>query len=202
MTRKELKFKAKDALGLKIFGNLWLLALLAGLIFSAITTAAGSIIPGIGALLIVGPMTYGLQYAFLKNARDGQKMEMGDLFKGFSDDFSTTFLIGLLTTIFTFLWSLLLIVPGIVKSYAYSMAYYIKIDHPEYGWKQCVVASQQMMKGHKMEKFILDLSFIGWYIVGALCLGVGTLWVNPYVYATEAQFYESIKGEAPLIENM
>ena len=92
--------------------------------------------------------------------------------------------------LFIFLWSLLLFIPGIVKAYAYSMVYYVKADHPEYGWRECLDESQRLMTGHKWEKFVLDLSFIGWGIVGSLCLGVGTLWVMTYMAATEAQYYE------------
>ena len=116
------------------------------------------------------------------------------MFKGFSSDFGQNLLIGLMTAIFTALWSLLLIVPGIVKAYSYSMVYYIKADHPEYDWRQCIAESQAMMNGHKMDLFILDLSFIGWMIVGSLCLGVGTLWVSAYMEAARAHFYESIQS--------
>ncbi|MDO4811556.1 MAG: DUF975 family protein [Eubacteriales bacterium] len=194
MTRQELKARARAQLGKNIFGSIWMYALLACFIVGAISAAAGSVIPGVGALIVIGPMSYGLNYVFLKQARDGQEMQLGDLFKGFTDDFGQTFLIGLMTGIFTFLWSLLFVIPGIVKAYAYSMAYYIKIDHPEYDWRQCIDESQAMMKGHKGELFMLDLSFIGWLIVGSMCLGVGTLWVTPYMEASHAQFYESIKS--------
>lgn len=193
MTRSELKARARAQLGNKIFGSLWMYALLACFIVGAISAAAGSVIPGVGALIVIGPMTYGLSYVFLKQARDGQEMQLGDIFKGFTDDFGQTFLIGLMTGIFTLLWSMLFVIPGIIKAYSYSMVYYIKIDHPEYDWRQCISESQAMMKGHKGELFMLDLSFIGWLIVGSMCLGVGVLWVEPYMEASHAQFYESIK---------
>ena len=193
MTRQEIKARAKDQLGNNLFCNAWLFAVLACFIFSVICSAAGSIIVGIGAVIVTGPLSFGLNYLFLKQARDNQPMELGDLFKGFSEDFSQNLLIGLMTAIFTALWSLLLIVPGIVKAYSYSMVYYIKADHPEYDWRQCIAESQAMMNGHKMDLFILDLSFIGWMIVGSLCLGVGTLWVSAYMEAARAHFYESIQ---------
>lgn len=196
MTRQELKARARAQLGNQIFGSLWLYALLACLIYGVVSSAAATVIPAMGAIIVTGPIGYGLKYLFLKQARDGQEMQLGDLFKGFSDDFGQTLLIGLMTNIFIVLWTLLLIVPGIIKSYAYSMAYYIKVDHPEYDWRQCISESQAMMKGHKGELFMLDLSFIGWLIVGVLCLGVGVLWVEPYMEAARAQFYESIKTRA------
>ena len=194
MTRQEIKARAKDQLGNNLFCNAWLFAVLACFIFSVICSVAGSIIVGIGAVIVTGPLSFGLNYLFLKQARDNQPMELGDLFKGFSEDFSQNLLIGLMTAIFTALWSLLLIVPGIVKAYSYSMVYYIKADHPEYDWRQCIAESQAMMNGHKMDLFILDLSFIGWMIVGSLCLGVGTLWVSAYMEAARAHFYESIQS--------
>ena len=73
------------------------------------------------------------------------------------------------------------------------MAVYIKVDHPDYDWKQCIDESQRMMQGHKGELFVLDLSFIGWLFVGACCCGVGTLWVNAYMAAAHSQFYENLR---------
>ena len=123
---------------------------------------------------------------------DGEQAQFEDLFSGF-DIFGNAFVLNLLITLKVFAWSLLFVIPGIVKAYAYSMAYYIKLDHPDYGWKACIDASRQMMDGHKWEKFVLDLSFLGWIIVGSLCLGVGTLWVTPYMEAANAQFYEYVR---------
>ena len=195
MTRQEIKARAKAQMGNSLFGSSWLLALAVCLI-PTLASMLGSIpmIGSIAVLVVSGPLAYGVAYCFLKQTRDGQPMNIGDVFKGFTDDFTGTFLIGLMTSIFTALWSLLFVIPGIVKSYSYSMAYYIKADHPEYNWKQCIAASQQMMNGHKMDLFVQHLSFIGWEIVGSLCLGIGVLWVTPYMTAANAQFYESLKA--------
>ena len=200
MEISELKARARAQLDGGIFQNAWMTAVGVCLLIGLIEAAAGSILPAIGALIIVGPMEYGMAYLFLKQARDGQKMQLGDMFRGFQDDFGGTFLIGLMTWLFTFLWSLLLVIPGIVKCYSYSMAYYVKLDHSEYGWKACIDESRRLMNGHKFEKFVLDLSFIGWIIVGSLCLGVGTLWVTPYMAATDAHFYEYVRT-CPAVED-
>ena len=88
---------------------------------------------------------------------------------------------------------MLFVVPGIVKHYAYSMSFYIAADHPEYTWNQCMDASKRMTAGHKGELFVLDLSFIGWFFVGALCLGVGSLWVTPYYNASWANYYDALR---------
>lgn len=189
MSNSELKSKAKAQLGGKLFSNAWLMALLVCVIVGAITTAAGTIVPALGATLILGAVEYGSARLFLGQARSGAPMELGELFSGFSSDFGELFLLGFLTSLFTALWALLFVIPGIVKAYSWSLIYYIKLDHPEYGWRECMKESAAMMRGYKMKLFLLDLSFIGWYIVGSLCLGVGTLWVVPYHTTTHAQFY-------------
>lgn len=197
LSRKELKEKAKEQLGGSIFSQNWLYAVLAVVVYMVIISVVGAI-PGVGSAIIIifsGALEFGLVYVFLKQARDGEKIEIGNLFKGFTEDFKGNFILGLLITIFVSLWSLLFIIPGIVKAYAYSMSFYIKNDHPEFNWKNCIDESQRIMNGHKMELFVLQLSFIGWAIVGALCLGVGTFWVQAYMNATMVQFYESIKDD-------
>ena len=190
MTRSDWKAAARARLGGGIFQDPWLLGVVFTLLVSAILSVAGSILPGLGAVLITGPVLYAQKRAFLTQAREGGSIEIGGILCGFQDDFGGTLLIGLLSWLFIALWGLLLVIPGIVKAYAYSMVYYIKADHPEYGWRECLDESQRLMTGHKWEKFMLDLSFLGWGIVGSLCLGVGTLWVVTYMSATEAQYYE------------
>lgn len=193
MNREEIKARARAQLGGGIFQNAWMMGLAVCLLIGLLETTATSVLPVVGGILVLGPLEYGMAYIFLKQARDGQPVQMGDMFRGFQDDFGGTLLIGLMTGLFTFLWSLLFFIPGIVKAYSYSMVYYIKVDHPDYDWKMCIDESRRMMNGHKWEKFVLDLSFIGWILVGSLCLGVGTLWVTPYMTAAEANFYESIR---------
>ncbi len=195
MTRQQIKAMARAQLGNQIFGNTWLIAVVVAVIQTAISYLVNAI-PGIGqiaALLLSGPVAYGVSAMFLKQTRTGEKMDIGDIFNGFREDFSNTFLIGLMTTIFTMLWSLLFIIPGIVKALSYSMAMYIKVDHPDYDWKQCIDESQRMMQGHKGELFVLNLSFIGWMIVGACCAGIGGFWVNAYMQAATSQFYENLR---------
>lgn len=95
-----------------------------------------------------------------------------------------------------FLWYLLLIIPGIVKSYAYRMVPYILGDNPHIGTERAVALSEQMTQGHKFNIFVLDLSFIGWYLLGALLFGVGTLFVLPYDNATNAELYLTLRENA------
>lgn len=195
MERVELKRRAREQLGDRIFGSTWLYAVLAVLVYTAIVRIIG-VVPKVGAVIVLlagGPLGYGIDRMFLQQSRDGAPMQMGDMFRGFSEDFSGLFLLGLMRALFTALWTLLLVVPGVVASLSYSMSNYIKMDHPEYGWQECLNASKQMMNGHKMDLFVLGLSFIGWYILGSICLGVGNLWVDAYRRAAFAQFYQSIQ---------
>lgn len=97
-----------------------------------------------------------------------------------------TFMINL----YTFLWSLLLFVPGIIKFFAYSMTYYISLDHPEYTIDECIETSRKMMYGHKWELFVLYLSFAGWILIGIVTLGIGFIWILPYMETTVAHYYE------------
>lgn len=197
MTNSEIRATARARLGGKIFGSTWLMSVLVILIYSMITSVIGAI-PAVGSiavLLLSGPLSIGLAIIFISLARGNDEIEIGDLFSGFKNNFGDNLLLGLIQSIFIFLWSLLFIIPGIVKTYSYSMSYYIKNDHPEYTWKQCIDESRRIMKGNKGKLFLLDLSFIGWIIVGALALGIGTLWVNSYMYAARAVFYETIKEQ-------
>ncbi len=188
---KEHRANARKALGDNVFSTNWLMGLLVVLIYSLIIGAASTVSSGIATIVISGPFMLGLAGCFLAIVRNGS-VKVENLFDGFKNDFLQSFLLGLMTSIFTFLWSLLFIIPGIVKAYAYSMAWYIKHDNPTYDWKQCMDESQRLMMGKKWNLFCLDLSFIGWIIVSALICGIGVLWVEPYMQAARASFYESL----------
>ena len=195
ISNSQIRARARQTLGGKIFGEKWLfgllLCLLASLILSAVPFAS---------ILLTGPICVGLTGVFLKSVRTGEKVRIEEMFNGFKD-FACNFLLGFMIGLFTFLWSLLFIIPGIVKGLSYSMAYYIKNDHPEYDWKTCIEESKKMTKGYKGQLFCLSFSFIGWIIVGALCCGIGTLWVTPYQYAAMAEFYNQLKAkDEPVFE--
>lgn len=107
-----------------------------------------------------------------------------------------TFINWLLNTIFVALWSLLFFIPGIVKSYSYAMSYYIAEDWGNQGYSvkgtEAINASKEMMRGHKWELFVLDLSFIGWYILVMITGGLASLFVQPYLLTTRAAFYRNL----------
>ena len=101
----------------------------------------------------------------------------------------------LLVTVFTFLWTLLLIIPGIVKGLAYTLTPFILKEKPELSPNEAIELSMKMMDGHKWDFFLLCLSFIGWYLLSIFTLCIGLLWVMPYQYTTIVAFYEDVKAE-------
>lgn len=181
----------------RLNGN-WVNAIVMVLIVSVITGAcAGLSFTGVGAvavILISGPLSLGLAQQFLKLVRGGS-MEISRLFDGFKN-FLNAFLLGLVNSIFIALWSLLLVVPGIIKSYAYSMSFYILADNPDMSQSAARQRSIDLMNGNKWRLFCLDLSFIGWYLLCALTFGILTLWVEPYHEAARAEFYQELLAES------
>lgn len=95
-----------------------------------------------------------------------------------------------------FAWTLLLIIPGVIKAYAYRFVPYLLADNPQMPYDRALYLSDQMTAGHKWQMFVLDLSFLGWYLLGLLALGIGTLFVHPYVNATMAELYAVLRREA------
>lgn len=113
-----------------------------------------------------------------------------------SGNYGTMALAMFLRELFIALWSLLFVIPGIVKMYEYRMVPYIMADHPEMSWQEAFQRSKEMMYGSKWDTFVLDLSFIGWYLLSAITYGiVGILYSNPYYYATCAELYCTLNGE-------
>ena len=128
---------------------------------------------------------------FLLAQHDGRNPQLKDLFSQF-DRFSIGFLQSFLRSLYCILWGLLLIIPGIVKGFGYAMTPFILSDHPELTAKQAIRRSEEMMRGHKGELFTLGLTFIGWDLLSFLTLGIGSLWVNPYMNAAFAAFYREL----------
>lgn len=145
-------------------------------------------------LLIAVPLGFGYSVALLRHMHgesdDDLVTRPFQAFKDYGRYLGTS----LLMTVYVFLWSLLLIVPGIVKGYAYAMTPYIMHEHPELSANECIDASKKMMNGHKWRLFLLDLSFIGWLLLCVLTLGVLTLWVQPWVECSHVSFYEQLKS--------
>ncbi|MDX9872893.1 MAG: DUF975 family protein [Clostridia bacterium] len=100
----------------------------------------------------------------------------------------------------TFLWTLLLIIPGIIKYYSYIFVPYIMADNPQLSGKEAIEISKQMTDGHKFNIFVLDLSFLGWFILGAIAFGIGIFFVLPYYNATYAELYLQLSKRDEIYE--
>lgn len=141
------------------------------------------------------PLVWSFDTLFLDFIREGQT-SVSALFHGYRNPWlPKSFLLPLLVNIYIFLWTLLLIIPGIIMSYAYAMTYYIYKDHREMGCNKAIGESIRLMDGHKWQLFVLDLSFLGWLLLSILTLGIGLLWLIPYWSTAHAHFYEDLIRE-------
>ena len=136
----------------------------------------------IGNVIVVGKNGY-----FIKN--HDENPGLGEIFKGFKGNYLNVVKIMFLMDLKTLLWLLLFIIPGFVKAYEYSMIPYLLAENPNLSASQAFSLSKQMTTGQKMDLFVLDLSFLGWIILGLICCGIGILFVLPYPQATRAEVY-------------
>lgn len=147
------------------------------------------------AFLVLGPLLVGLVNAFKRLLLAGDDRVVYNEFKiGFGNWLHHVWGY-LLKNILVALWSLLFIIPGIVKSLAYSMTNYILVDHPELSVNRAIDLSQEMMRGHKYDLFYLYLGFAGWFILSIITLGLGFFWLVPYAQVAQASFYQDVKAE-------
>ncbi len=157
----------------------------------AVTAGSGTILT-----LLLMPMSWGFVTSFLVNHRGGSRdpFDISCLIEGYRD-FWRIFSTYLLCQVYVYLWTLLLIIPGIIKSCSYAMTPYILKDRPDLARNEAIELSMAMMQGHKLDYFVLCLTFIGWAILSILTLGIGYFWLLPYFYSTLANFYEEVKQE-------
>ena len=154
-------------------------------------------VSGVAVVLVVALeiMNYMVSVGFvifsLHVSRD-ETAEIGNLFDGFGLFFRVLWL-AILQGLFVFLWSLLLVVPGIIAAYRYRQALYLLLDHPEKSAWQCLRESATVMRGHKWELFMLDLSFLGWMLLSAMFAPV-SIWLDPYRAITNANYYNRLVG--------
>lgn len=146
-------------------------------------------------VLVLFPLTVGLYNAFKNLLVKGDDQLVKGIFGIGFGRYRRNVAASLLKYIFTFLWTLLLIVPGIIKLLSYSMTNYILEDEPTLSPNKAIDLSREMMKGHKFDLFYLYLSFIGWGILCLFTLGIGFLWLEPYILTAQASFYQDVKGD-------
>ena len=163
-----------------------------------IAVLGGAVIVGfLLSVFVFNPVQVGLKHFFVQNATDS-KTNLGrhNIGLAFSDNFTNIVAAMFTTGIFVFLWTLCLIVPGIIKSYSWRMVPYIIAEDPEITGTEARERSAELMNGSKWASFVLDLSFLGWAMLGVLTLGIGNLiWTSPYHDATDAELYRWLKGD-------
>ncbi len=190
MNRVVLKELAKN----QIKGNI-LTLFLCSLVITAIS-AVTSRIPMLGSSaygLIFGPvLSYGMVLNYLEIAK-GEEATVSRVFDGFKE-FTRAWAVNFMSGLFVALWSMLFIIPGIIKAIAYSFAPYILAENPGMTGMEAITRSKEMTYGHKMELFVLNLSFIGWILLGVITFGIGFIYITPYMNATMVNAYHSIKG--------
>jgi len=183
MARESLKGKWGIAIGTLVVYLLIVVAL--------------QIIPVVGpivSLLITGPLAIGLAIFSLSISRN-QDTKLEQIFQGFNN-FGTALGAYLLMVLFIILWMLLLIIPGIIASISYSMTFYILADDNSISAMDAIKKSKKMMYGYKWKYFCLGLRFFGWALLCILTLGIGFLWLMPYIQVSMAKFYDDIKANS------
>ncbi len=186
-TSSELRAQAWGVLSGK-----WGMAVVATLVYGVISGVLSFIpfVSWIATLLVSLPLAYGFTIMLLNVVRgsDVQLDTMGEGFKDYGRILGTM----LLSSVYQFLWALLLIVPGIIKGYSYALTPYLLKDHPELKFNAAIEESMRLMSGNKMRLFLLDLSFIGWFLLGLITFGIAFLWITPYWNTARAAFYEDL----------
>ena len=215
MNRKELKSKARESLkgkyaeAIKLYliymGSTFIINYLIGIVAGipiGVATVFGfqhgeliiniiEIISYIITIIIECLLGFGMISFYLKISR-GIEVTYKEIFSK-RNLFWPYIIITIVTTIFTLLWSLLFIIPGIMAALSYSLVYFIKLDHEDYGTTQVINESKRLMNGHKWEYFVLNLSFLGWILLGILTFGLLYFWLIPYMSVTQANFYNYLK---------
>ena len=156
----------------------------------ALTGGAGVLI----LIFITGPLSIGFSNAFKALFQVGNPNIAQNTLHFALDNYLHKVWVYLLMEIKIFLWSLLFLVPGIIKSFAYILTPYIAAENPEMSASECIAQSEMLMYGHKAEMFMLYLSFLGWMLLCILSFGIGFIWLGPYLETAKAAFYADIRN--------
>ena len=199
-TRAELKQAAKDRMKEQAI-NPVLVTLVYMLVAIALSLVSGILGATVILPLVISIVSVFVEFGYLFYCMKVARREQGayeDLAFCFKDWrfalklFALSFVVGILTM----LWSLLFVIPGVIKAISYSQAILIMIENPNMGIMDAIKESQKMMDGHKMEYFVLDLSFIPWVLLVSVTFGIASVWVVPYMQVTMANYYYALKKPA------
>lgn len=161
------------------------------------TAGLKALVEGCGFLavfFILGPVYVGYVNSLRLFYENGDTNVTSNMFSIATTNYLHVVWTYVLMTVKIFLWTLLLIVPGIIKGYAYALTPYIVIEHPELSASEAIAESERLMEGHKFDLFWLQLSFIGWFILSIITCGIGFFWLEPYAETSIVAFYEDIKA--------
>lgn len=186
-----LRYEIKKSARAKLSGKVW--TVFAALLVAALIGEAGSIVLGIGVIITMPAMIVGSAMFCISVWRE-EEVEFGKIFRGF-DNLGRNIGGILLMGIFTWLWSLLFVIPGIIKALAYSMAPYIMAD-TNCTAGEAIKKSMAITKGHKGKIFVMSLSFFWWYLLCAITFGLAYIYVGPYMAISYAGLYDELKKEA------
>lgn len=192
MNFDDIKLRAKEMMSPQM-GNLILVFLIYNFIFAVIT----SISMGFAWVLLFGPLGVGVASVLLKLDR-GDRISVEELFSGFND-FGKNLQVGVLIALYTFLWAILLIIPGIVAMLSYSMSFFILQENPELSAEAAISASKKLMLGHKWELFALVMSFLWWWILCIITFGLALIYVMPYFSCALTIYYQNLKHGQKLV---
>ncbi|WP_308637209.1 DUF975 family protein [Paenibacillus silvisoli] len=192
LTNAQIRASARESLAGK-----WKPAVIHFLIYMVVTIIISSVtnridyIGWIISILLEAPLAYGLYNHYLDFAR-GQVPEPRGIFRGF-ERYKDSLILYVVIMLFTLLWTLLFIIPGIIAALRYSQSYFILRDNPGMAPMEALNRSKEMMAGHKGKLFLFYLSFIGWALLCILTLGIGFLWLGPYYSTAAGHFYEQLR---------
>lgn len=186
LNARDLKTTAKTKL--KGHTGTYILAVIIMGVITGITSQLAGL-----SILLTGAFSLAFVMMDLKLLSD-QGIEVGDVFEGFKNFVPSLFLM-LKQSLFLVLWTLLFIPVGIVKSFSYTMSYYILAENPDMTAGEAITKSREMMNGHKMDLFFVYLSFIGWFFLCILTFGLAFFYVGPYMQVTKGAFYNEIKNK-------
>lgn len=169
---------------------------IAAVVIGVLAVIFGAILFSTAFSIFAGaPLEVGAQRYFLESTQF--RFNLKDIAYSFgSGHYINIVVTMLLKGIYNFLWSLLFVIPGIIKGYSYSMVPFILAENPALSPNRAITLSRKMTRGHKWDMFVLDLSFLGWYMLGALLFAVGILFVAPYYNSTRAQLYLALRSIA------
>lgn len=192
ISNSEIRARARDILGgSKLFSGGWLYPVLVVLIVGALNAAVS--ITYVGPIIVMGLLMVAAARYFMNRVRGTiEPKNIESAIDGVKDNFLGSMLTGVLYTVFVSIGTFLFFIPGIIFSHSFAMAFYVINDHPEMTAMQALKESHRLMRGHRMQFFLLNLSFFGWAILGSLCFGIGTLWVSAYMETAHAVFYEEL----------